>query len=117
MQVGQLAQRTGASIRSLRYYEASGLLHAARRRNGYRDFDDASVERVHVIRDLIDTGFTIEEIRSLDDCLPCPHSDGRCSSLTAALYRRKLTRIDQQVRTLTALRARIHSRLRTLSAR
>jgi DNA-binding transcriptional MerR regulator len=114
MRVGELATHTGSSIRALRYYEESGLLHAKRRSNGYRDFDDSAVERVRVIRDLLDTGFTVEEIRSLDDCLPCPHSAGRCSSLTAALYRRKLTRIDHQLRTLNQLRKRIHQRLETL---
>ena len=114
MQVGELAERTGVSIRALRYYEQSGLLPAKREANGYRNFDDASVERVRVIKDLLDSGFTIEEIVSLASCLDGLFDETRCRHQTAGLYRAKLAKIDGQLRTLTTLRERIVGRLTTL---
>ena len=115
MQVGELAERTGVSIRALRYYEESGLLPAKRETNGYRNFDEASVERVRVIKDLIDSGFTIEEIVSLASCLDGLFDETRCRHQTAELYRAKLAKLDGQLRTLTTLRERIVDRLATLT--
>jgi DNA-binding transcriptional MerR regulator len=36
MLIGELAERAGTSARTLRYYEAHGLVHAERHANGYR---------------------------------------------------------------------------------
>ena len=117
MQVGELAERAGVSVRSIRHYEGAGLLQAARRPNGYREFDDAAVTRVRTIRDLIDTGFTVEEISSLSSCLDGTDCAERCSARTAALYRRKLVKIEAQQRTLAQLRGRIEARLANLDPR
>ncbi|HYD53485.1 MAG TPA: MerR family transcriptional regulator [Gemmatimonadaceae bacterium] len=114
MQVGELAERAGVSVRSIRHYEGAGLLRAKRRPNGYREFDDGAVTRVRTIRDLIDTGFTVEEIASLSSCLDGTDGAERCSARTAALYRRKLVKIEAQQRTLAELRRRIEARLATL---
>lgn len=114
MQVGELAAAAGVSVRSVRHYERAGLLRAVRRPNGYREFDAASVARVRTIRDLIDTGFTVQEILSLAPCLDGADCAARCGARTAALYRRKLERIDAQMRTLRTLRTRIEARLATL---
>lgn len=114
MQVGELAERAGVSVRSIRHYEGAGLIEATRRPNGYREFDERAVTRVRTIRDLIDTGFTLEEISSLSSCLDGTDCAERCSARTAALYRRKLVKIESQMRTLTQLRGRIEARLATL---
>ncbi len=39
MQIGELAQRTGASGRSIRYYEQQGLLETQRTGRGWRTYD------------------------------------------------------------------------------
>jgi len=114
MQVGELAERAGVSVRSIRHYEGAGLIQATRRPNGYREFDERAVARVRTIRDLIDTGFTLEEIGSLASCLDGTDCAERCSARTAALYRRKLAKIEGQMRTLAQLRRRIEARLATL---
>lgn len=53
----------------LRYYEEQGLLRPQRRENGYRDYDDASIDRVHQIRGLLDSGLTTEIIKGVLPCL------------------------------------------------
>ncbi|MFL5578197.1 MAG: MerR family transcriptional regulator [Gemmatimonadaceae bacterium] len=115
MQVGEVAARTGVSVRAVRYYERCGLVDAVRRENGYREFDDSAVERVRDVRGLLETGFTVAEVHSL---LPCLRSSGDddagCCVRTVALYRRKLAKIDAQLRTLTRLRSRIEERVAVL---
>lgn len=111
MKVGEVAARTGVSVRAVRYYERAGLVDAARRENGYREFDASAVERVRAIRDLLETGFTVAEVLSLLPCIRGAADDTRCCTRTVALYRRKLARIDAQLRTLTLLRHRIEERV------
>jgi MerR family transcriptional regulator, copper efflux regulator len=114
MQVGELSARTGASVRSIRHYQRAGLLHASRRDNGYREFDAASIDRVRIIRDLLDTGFTVDEIGSLASCLYEPSTTSGCCARTVSLYRKKLARVEQQVETLVRLRRRLRERIATL---
>jgi DNA-binding transcriptional MerR regulator len=114
MRVGELAARTGASIRSIRYYEQAGLLAAARKPNGYREFAPGAVDRVRAIRGLLESGFTVDEILSLSSCLTAAADDCDCCGQTAALYREKLAKIDLQMRTLAQLRERVVERIATL---
>lgn len=66
--VGQLARRTGLSVRTLHHYDALGLLSPAHRSSaGYRLYASADVARLQQIRSLRELGFSLEEIRSLLD--------------------------------------------------
>src|SRR5256885_241877 len=114
MQVGEVAARAGVSVRSIRYYERAGLVTATRRGNGYREFDAGAVERVRVIRDLLESGFTVAEVLSLSSCLQAADDDCGCCMQTVALYREKLAKIDAQLRTLTGLRGRVEQRMAAL---
>lgn len=58
MRIGELAARTGCSVRALRHYEHAGVLSSVRQDNGYRSFtpdDAARVRDLHVIRDRLTT--------------------------------------------------------------
>ncbi|OKI10318.1 MerR family transcriptional regulator [Streptomyces sp. CB02923] len=68
MRIGELAERSGVSARSLRYYEQQGLLCADRDANGYRCYGPDAPETVGRIRELLATGLGTESIR---DLLPC----------------------------------------------
>lgn len=50
MKIGELSERTGASIRMLRYYQEQGLLEPTRTAAGYRVYADSDVDRVARIR-------------------------------------------------------------------
>ncbi|GGD78966.1 MerR family DNA-binding transcriptional regulator [Paenibacillus nasutitermitis] len=43
MKISQLLKATGASARSIRYYEKKNLLAARRLDNDYREFDEADI--------------------------------------------------------------------------
>ncbi len=110
MRVSELAERSGVTVRMIHHYENAGLLHAVRLPNGYRDFAPGAVERVKAIRDLLETGFTVAEVLSLAGCLQ-NSGDDRCGARTAAVYRKKLEKIEEQLETLTRLRSTIKERL------
>lgn len=69
MRIGELANRTGVSQRSLRYYESQGLLRSERTENGYRDYPQQAVVAVNNVQRLLANGLLIKEIRRLGDCV------------------------------------------------
>ena len=63
MRIGELAKRTQIPAHTIRFYESKGLLGAAQRSgNGYRVYDDDSVESLFRIRLAQRLGFTLDEI-------------------------------------------------------
>lgn len=51
IQVGELAKRAGITVRTLHHYEQTGLLlPSARSAAGYRLYNLADVQRLHMIR-------------------------------------------------------------------
>lgn len=70
MKVGELAKRTGVSVRTLHHYDAIGLLTpSGRTEAGYRLYDATDVARLQRIVSLRQLGFSLDEIR---DCLTRP---------------------------------------------
>lgn len=71
MKIGELAGRTGVSVRALRYYEQQGLLRPERRPSGYREFcanDVALVERIHTLISAgLNTNLIVEVLHCFDD--------------------------------------------------
>lgn len=110
MRIGELAERTGVSVRSIRHYEQCGLVRAGRQTSGYRVFDESAVELVRRIRVLLRNGFTLGEIRSVAVDLNDTNIGPVCSEV-AALYRRKLADLDAQIREVQRLKRRIRIRL------
>jgi DNA-binding transcriptional MerR regulator len=111
MRIGELAERTGVSTRSLRYYEQHGLLSARREANGYRHYSEQDVRLVSEIRALLSVGFTLEDTRPFVHCLRSGHSTGGSCPESIAVYQRKLTQIDQEIRVLLARRAEVTAQL------
>ncbi|MGK4580040.1 MerR family transcriptional regulator [Kitasatospora sp. HPMI-4] len=69
MRIGELATAAGVSVRALRHYEQSGLIHSERTDNGYRRYGDQAVNRVRNIRHLLDAGLTLDDVRVFLSCL------------------------------------------------
>ncbi|BDT93547.1 MULTISPECIES: MerR family transcriptional regulator [Nocardia] len=68
MRIGELAERTGVSERSLRYYEQQGMLASDRTPGGHRDYPERAVDRVIHIQELLAAGLTSKKIARI---LPC----------------------------------------------
>ncbi|MDI2127110.1 MerR family transcriptional regulator [Yinghuangia seranimata] len=81
MRIGELARRSGVSERSLRYYEAQGLLRAERTPGGHRDYAEWAVDRVVRIQTLFAAGLNSRKIAVL---LPCMRdTDGRPNEIAS----------------------------------
>ena len=110
--IGELAQRSGASQRSLRYYEAQGLLHVERDANGYRRYIPESVRVVARIRALLAAGLSTDVIRNV---LPCVDGGAEleidlCPQLVSTL-RRELAGMDARIDAMQRSRGTLASYL------
>ncbi|WP_370678296.1 Cu(I)-responsive transcriptional regulator [Pleomorphomonas sp. PLEO] len=66
MNIGEAAKASGVTAKMIRYYESTGLLRpAARRDNGYRDYGAVDVHELRFIRRARGLGFEMVEIAEL----------------------------------------------------
>lgn len=106
LSIGELAKRTGASLRSIRHYDQHALLASVRAENGYRMFPEKAVAQVRQIQRFIAAGFTIEDIRAFPDCMLMIEGAAACEQTTAA-QRERLRSIERQIADLERRRARL----------
>jgi DNA-binding transcriptional MerR regulator len=99
VRIGELATAAGVSTRALRYYEEQGLLPAARRGNGYREYDEQAVRQVAFIQDLYSAGLPSEVIREILPCAGAAGPTGDCAALQARVQevRDRLARQERQI--------------------
>lgn len=107
MRIGELARRTGVSVRSLRYYEERGLLESERTPGGHREYRERAVDRVIRIQVLFAAGLDSATIASV---LPCMHDhDGGPNERTTETLARELMaerdRIDRTIADLQRTRS------------
>jgi DNA-binding transcriptional MerR regulator len=73
MHIGELAERTGLSLRTIRHYDDVGLLPAtARTDGGFRVFSEDDFERLMVIKQMKPLGFSLEEMAEILALLAAP---------------------------------------------
>jgi DNA-binding transcriptional MerR regulator len=67
LQIGEVAERTGVTQRTLRFYEEKGLLRPpSRMEGGFRLYSEADIHRVERIKNLQQLlGFTLAEIKEM----------------------------------------------------
>ncbi len=101
LRTGELAERAGVNVQTLRYYERRGLLTApARRPSGQREYSEDAVGLLRTIKAAQRLGFTLAEIEELLDL--SEHRRG-----TGELHRRaeaKVAEIDAKIAQLTRMR-------------
>ena len=94
--IGGVAERTGLTQRTLRYYEELGLLEPARDTGGRRRYDAAAIDRLYRIRLLRDLGTPLADVRP----------DGVD---VLGLTRRHLARLDDRRAELARQRERVRA--------
>ena len=76
IKIGRLAELSGVSIDTVRYYEREGLLpQPARRPSGYREYGHDDVERLRFVRRAKELGFSLTEIAELLSLTDDRHAD------------------------------------------
>jgi DNA-binding transcriptional MerR regulator len=102
LRIGEVAALTGISSRTLRFYEAEGLLTpAGRSGSGYRLYRRDVTRRILFIRKARALALSLADIRSILEIsdgggIPCAH--------VAAIIDRELSRVDEQMTRLRSLR-------------
>lgn len=109
MNIGTAALKSGLPPKTIRYYEEIGLIRADRRLNGYRDYSDKDVRRLHFVHRARDLGFSVEECRQL---LSLYDDESRESSEVKALAELKLREIENRIAELTSLKNSLHHLVR-----
>ncbi|MFY7064646.1 MerR family transcriptional regulator [Nocardiopsis changdeensis] len=70
MQIGEVAERTGLSLRTIRYYGEVGLVEpSARSRGGFRLYTQEDVDRLNLIKRMKPLEFSLDETRDLLETL------------------------------------------------
>ncbi|MDV8009466.1 MerR family transcriptional regulator [Rhodococcus sp. IEGM 1318] len=85
MQIGEVAERTELSIKTIRHYDDVGLVAPSERSaGGFRLYTEADVQRLLVIRRMKPLGFTLDEMRQLLESLEVLESGAQGETTTAA---------------------------------
>lgn len=102
LKIGELADRAGVNLQTIRYYEREGLLpEPPRLASGYRMFPRDAVRRIRFIKRAQELGFTLSEIKEL---LALRIDRDRGSGEVHKLAQAKITDIEQKIRTLQAMK-------------
>jgi DNA-binding transcriptional MerR regulator len=104
LQVGELAERTGKTVRALHLYEEMDLLRPAERsKGGYRLYGEEAIERVNWIGKLQSLGFSLPEIREfLKGAENGEHSPGAMMKVRS-IFAEKLQETRLNIQKLRAL--------------
>ena len=102
MKIGEVAERGGVNLQTIRYYEREGLLPAPPRlASGYRLFTEDTVRRVRFIKRAQELGFTLAEIR---DLLTLRVDQSRSSNEVRSIAEAKIADIDGKIESLAAMK-------------
>ena len=107
--IGTVATELGINPRTLRYYEALGLLpRSSRTKSGYRVYDSRTGFRIRFIRKAKNLGLTLREIRDILEI----YNSGKppCRSFEH-LLQAHVRRIDTQIQHLRSLRTDLRNLL------
>jgi MerR family copper efflux transcriptional regulator len=105
--IGEAAARSGVAARTIRFYEAAGVVPvAARTGAGYRLYGPVDVRRLRLARRARAMGLPLPEVAALVERA----FGGECRAYVGdlgALLERRQAELDRQIAELTALRAEL----------
>jgi DNA-binding transcriptional MerR regulator len=114
--IGQLAEQTGVSAKTIRYYESISLLpQPPRGENSYRRYGTADINRLRLLQRIRLLGMPL----ALAKPLLAGASNARCADVQQqllALVERRLCAIDQEIAELHTLRSEVEGYQRRLEA-
>jgi MerR family gold-responsive transcriptional activator of gol and ges genes len=98
MNIGRASKASGVSAKMIRYYEQTGLIPAAdRKESGYRDYSDTDLHMLRFIRRARDLGFSVAEI---SDLLGLWRDESRQSSEVKHMAQGHIDALERKIRGL-----------------
>ena len=117
--IGQVAKTTGVAARTIRFYEAAGVLPApSRAPSGYRQYTPEAVGRLRFIRSARLLGLSLAHLKTLLAALD--GGDGPVQPRVSEVVRAHLAAVQRQICDLRALEGQlveVLDRMRTASRR
>jgi len=110
LRIGDVARAAGVSVDAVRFYERRGVLPAPMRRaSGYRQYTEATVERIRFAKSLQALGFRLDEVADVLAAVDagiatCASEQPRVDAV--------LARIDEKMAELGAIRRGLLATLR-----
>lgn len=102
MLIGELAERAGVPIQTIRYYERRGLIaEPPRRSGGFREFSPEYIDRIRFIKRAQELGFTLREVEDLLDLRVDPETS--CAEIKGETEE-KLKNVKEKIRDLERIR-------------
>ena len=117
MRIGDAAAAAGTTPRAMRFYEGNGLLPPPRRTGaGQREYGPGDVRRLRVIRQLLELGLTVADVRLAADRLDLLAGDelprrGPACAGTAGIVQHRIAALDTEIGRLTRLRNQLAARI------
>lgn len=115
MLINELSKKTGVTTHTIRYYENLGLLRGEAdenvKSNNYKNYDDKAAERLMIIIDAKEVGFTLAEIRKLLDSWYGEHSS-RAEQI--AMFNSKIAEIDAKIKQFKQVKKRLEQVVKEL---
>ena len=103
MRIGELAVQSGVTAKTIRFWEAEGLLaNPVRTPSGYRDYDLVALDRLSFIRHAQTAGLTLAEIRQI--LTISDTGEPPCGHVTDLIHQH-LTHVDHRIRELNETRS------------
>lgn len=105
LKIGELSERTGCPVETIRYYERVGILAApVRSEKNYRLYDATHVERLQFIRHCRSLDMTLDEIRTLLEFRDLPEEN--CTGVNTLLDKH-IGHVADRIKELKALQAQL----------
>lgn len=102
MQIGDLSQRSGVHVETIRYYERVGVLPEPERTSGgRRSYSEADAQRLSFVRHARDLGFDLRSVKTLLALQEQP--DASCEA-ASRIAEGELKEVEERIALLTKLR-------------
>lgn len=107
LKIGEVAKQTDVGVGTIRYYESLGLIAPVERNdNGYRYYDEESVERLQFIRKAQSLQFSLAEIHQILGVRA--HGSPVCS-LVRDLLKQKIADLEEQIERMNEMKRELET--------
>ncbi|RJX75424.1 Cu(I)-responsive transcriptional regulator [Vibrio sinensis] len=107
MNIGEVAQITGLSSKSIRLYEDKGIISAPHRSaSGYREYSSQHLQELNLVSRAKNAGFSLVECREF---VELAHNPARKSSEVKAKTEQKLSEIALKIKELKEIEKQLKS--------
>jgi DNA-binding transcriptional MerR regulator len=111
MLIGELVEKSGMTKDTIRFYEKKGLITLdikSRRENNYKEYSEVVLNKLLLIRQLKEMGFTLNEV---DTFLELWQEEDASSKNLKYTLENKINQIDEQLKKLFELKERLFASL------